>query len=80
MAAVALMLLGIGLVLAVILVLYLFWDSHRLAALITLTLIFLGAALWVWLSARAHLRGTQGWFSNTRSELARDLAALGDRQ
>lgn len=79
-AAVAFMLLGIGLVLAVILVLHLFWDSHRLAALITLTLIFLGSALWVALSARARLRSTQGWFGNTRSELARDLTALGDRQ
>lgn len=78
-AAAALLLLGIGLLLLVIWVLLVFWESHRLAALSALTLVFLGGGVWLAALANARLRSSQGWFSSSRSELARDRAAISEQ-
>ena len=75
-AAMAFLLLGVGLVLFALLVLLLFWDSYRVAALVVLTLLFLGSGVALAFRAYARLRSPQGWFSHSRAELARDLAAL----
>ena len=72
-----LLLLGVAAVLAAAFVLLLFWDSHRLAALGVMVLLFLagGAGLLVW--ARAGLRaGDGGPFALSLGELQRDLSGL----
>lgn len=71
-AAVAVLLLGIGLLMLALLVLALFWETHRLAALIGLAVLFLGAAALAAWCARARLRGDGGPFALTLAELRRD--------
>ncbi len=75
-AALALLLLGVGLVLLMGLVLMMFWDGYRLPALVVMTVLFLGGGLWLCRSARAKLSNRDGAFSGSRTELARDREAL----
>ncbi|HQR49192.1 MAG TPA: phage holin family protein [Steroidobacteraceae bacterium] len=53
-----------------------FWDTHRMAASVGVTGVFLLMALGAAGIARARLREKPGLLSATRSELARDVAAL----
>lgn len=75
-AVLALLLLGIGLLLAVGLLLMLFWDGYRLAVLAGLSLSFLLGAVGVAALARRRLCAPHGMLPDTRAELARDLDAL----
>lgn len=77
-SAVAILLLGIGLLMVALLVLALFWDSHRLAALIGLIVAFLGAAALAWRRARAQLDAPNGPFALSLAELRRDRGGLDD--
>ncbi|MBI3285908.1 MAG: phage holin family protein [Burkholderiales bacterium] len=67
---------GIAVMLAILLLVALFWDSHRLAIVSALLLLFSGAAiaLGVWL--RRRLRNKPGLLSYTLAELKKDSAAL----
>lgn len=56
-----------------------FWDTHRIAASVGVTVVFLLIALGAAWIARARLRAKPGLLSATRSELARDVAALREK-
>lgn len=75
-AGLALILLGVGALLLSSFVVVLFWDSHRLIALGTLTLLYLGAGAWLMQRARQRLRSPGGLFNSSVDELARDRAGL----
>ncbi len=78
--ALALLLLGTGIVFLALFLTVLFWESHRLLVLGCFTALFLvcgGMALsMVWRCARARTR----LFSSSLAELAEDRAALGRRE
>jgi uncharacterized membrane protein YqjE len=71
-ACAALLLLGLGLLMAALLVVVLFWDGHRLAALGLLALAFLAGAVAAWRVARARLTAGEGAFALTLAELRSD--------
>lgn len=75
-AAVAILLLGIGLLMLALLVLAAFWDSHRLAATLGLALAFLGAAALAGWRARQRLQSPGGPFALSLGELKRDREGL----
>jgi len=76
-AGLALLLLGMGALLLCVFVIVLFWDSHRLLALGTLALLFLGAGTLLLVRARARLQSRGGPFNSSVAELGRDRAGLG---
>ncbi len=71
--------LGVAALLAVMLVVVLFWDTHRLAAIGGLLVLFLGggavAAMALWRQTGAHAR----LFDTTLAELRKDRERLGRR-
>ncbi len=75
-AVVALLLLGLGLLMVALLVVLLFWDSHRLAALGVLSIAFLAAAAAAWRCARARLAAADGAFALTLAELRSDRRSV----
>ena len=76
LAAGALLLLGVGLVLAVALLLMLLQEGYRLAALALLTAAFLGGAGMLLRLARDRLASPGGLAAASRAELARDRQSL----
>jgi uncharacterized membrane protein YqjE len=56
-----------------------FWDTHRMTASVGVTVAFLLIALGAAGIARARLHEKPGLLSATRSELARDVAALREK-
>jgi uncharacterized membrane protein YqjE len=77
-AAVALLLLGIGLVLSCGFIILLFWDGYRLMATGGMTLLFLVGGVLLLREARQRLRNPAGMFSSSVSELQKDRAELQD--
>jgi len=77
LALVALFCLGVGVLLLTLLVVVLFWDTHRLAALSALTLLFLAAGAWIGLLASHRLRNKPRLFEASIAELAKDREQLG---
>jgi len=77
---IALVLGSLSLVMAIILLLIAFWDSHPLlaAGLITITLSL--ATLGAWLTLRHHLRTRPKFLAATLLELERDRSALARRR
>jgi uncharacterized membrane protein YqjE len=76
LGAMALLLLGVGLVLMVGLLLLLLQEAYRVAALALLTLGFLGAGLALVQRARRQLETPGGMAAGSRGEIARDRQAL----
>jgi uncharacterized membrane protein YqjE len=68
------LLIGTGLLLFIGLLLLLFWELHRLPALIVLMLLCLGAGAWLMVAARRRLTG--GVLETSRNELERDRGAV----
>ncbi len=79
-AALAVLLLGVGITLLVALLLMLFWDGYRLAALAVLCVFFIGGGVLVAMRARARLASPDGLASASVAEIERDRAALGGRE
>ncbi len=79
-AGLALLLLGLGALLLCAFFIVLFWDSHRLLALGTLALLFLGAGTVLLVRARRRLQSRGGMFNSSVAELARDRTELGAGQ
>jgi uncharacterized membrane protein YqjE len=79
-AAVALLLLGIGLVLSCGFIILLFWDGYRLTATGVMTLLFLVGGLLLMREARRRLHNPAGMFSTSVTELQRDRAELQDSE
>lgn len=76
LALVALFCLGVGVLLLTLLVVVLFWDTHRLAALGALTALFLSAGGWIGWLARQRLRSKPRLFEASIAELAKDREHL----
>ena len=74
--AVALLVLGIGLVLLCGFVILLFWDGYRLAAVGVMVLLLLLGSVLLMREARRRLRTPTGMFSASMAELERDHAEL----
>jgi uncharacterized membrane protein YqjE len=74
--AVALLILGVGLVLLCGFVILLFWDGYRLAALGVMALLFLILGGLFIREARERLRSPLGMFHASLAELDRDRAGL----
>ncbi|MBX3650140.1 MAG: phage holin family protein [Burkholderiales bacterium] len=68
---------GVGVLLLTLLVVVLFWDTHRLAALGTLTVLFLAAGGWIGGLALQRLRNKPRLFEASIAELAKDREHLG---
>ncbi len=75
-AALAVLLLGVGLVLLCGFVILLLWDGYRLAAVGTLALLFLGGGAVSIRYARQRLRSPLGVFNTNLAELQRDQSDL----
>ncbi len=72
----ALLVLGVGVVLACGFIILLLWDGYRLAAVAVLSLVFFGSGLWLMRNARERLRSPGGPFAASVSELRRDQSGL----
>ncbi len=78
--AFAALLTGIlGALMAGITVIVYYWDTHRVAATLGVTAVFLGAALVCALAFRKRLREKPRLLDATRTELQRDVAAIRSR-
>jgi uncharacterized membrane protein YqjE len=73
LALVAALFLGAGLLLLAFLLVVLFWDTHRLAAIAGVTLLYSAIGAWALLRFRAILRDSPPPFSATLDEFKRDL-------
>lgn len=74
--AVALLVLGIGLVLLCGFIVLLFWDGYRLPAVGAMALLFLFSSAALIRQARRRLRRANGMFEASLAELERDRAGL----
>lgn len=74
--AVALLVLGIGLVLLCGFIVLLFWDGYRLPAVGAMALLFLFSSAALIREARRRLRRANGMFAASLAELERDRAGL----
>ena len=68
----ALFCLGVGTVLAVILLVVAFWDTHRLLVLVSLTGLFLVVGLTLWMVAMHKARTKPRVFASSLLELLKD--------
>ena len=75
-AAAALFFLGVGVLLLVVLLLAVFWDSYRIPAVVALAVIFLGAGAGMALSVRNRMYARPKVFSASLDELAKDKDQL----
>lgn len=75
----ALFCLGIGVVLAVFLLVVVFWDSNRLLVLSLLTGFFLITGLAIWQFAMFKMRTQPKLFAASLSELSKDRDQLNSR-
>ncbi|SDN68545.1 Uncharacterized membrane protein YqjE [Janthinobacterium sp. OK676] len=76
LAMLALLCLFVGLVLIVFLVIVLFWDTHRIAAIAITAAVFIVAAIATLLGVRVSFRSKPKLLSFTLSELNKDLDEL----
>ena len=79
LALAALFFIGVGVVLAAILIVVVFWDSHRLLALGSLAGFFLAAGVGAWAYALHKARTKPRLFAATLSELLKDRLQLVSR-
>lgn len=80
LALAALFFIGVGVVLAAILLVVAFWDSHRLLALGSLAGFFLAAGVGAWAYALHKARTKPRLFAASLSELVKDRQQLVSRQ
>ena len=79
LALAALFFIGVGVVLAAILLVVAFWDSHRLLALGSLAGLFLAAGVGAWVYALHKARTKPRLFAASLSELLKDRQRLVSR-
>lgn len=79
LALAALFFIGVGVVLAAILLVVAFWDSHRLLALGSLAGLFLAAGAGAWAYALHKARTKPRLFAASLSELVKDRQQLVSR-
>lgn len=78
-AAGALFFLGVAMALFVLLLVALFWDTHRIAVIATLALLFLAGGIGLAVGARNCFNVRSRLFSTSLAELARDRDQLTPR-
>ena len=76
LALAALFFIGVGVVLAAILLVVAFWDSHRLLALGSLAGLFLAAGVGAWAYTLQKARSKPRLFAASLSELLKDRQQL----
>lgn len=76
LALVALFCVGVTLILAVFLVIVLFWDSYRISAICVMMLLFGLASIGIFASIRSSFRKKPKMLAFTRSELEKDIMRL----
>jgi uncharacterized membrane protein YqjE len=74
--ALAILMGGFGLVFLAVWLTVMFWETHRLLALGSFSVLFLGLAAWAVWRAQTLLKDSQGWLSATLDELEADRQAL----
>lgn len=79
LSLVALLCVGVGVVLAMILLVIAFWDTHRLLALAVISGLFLACGLMAWLVALRKARSKPRLFAASLSELSKDRQQLTSR-
>jgi uncharacterized membrane protein YqjE len=72
----AVVVLGVGLVLACCFVMLLFWDTNRLVTAGVLASAFLGSGILLAVMARRRLRSLDGMFRLSLNELEQDITEL----
>ncbi|MGH8729027.1 MAG: phage holin family protein [Burkholderiales bacterium] len=72
----ALALLGLGVILATLFIVVLFWDTHRLLALGIMTLIFLAGGVALGLRVVQDLKAAPKLFAESITELVKDRESL----
>ena len=75
-AAVALLAAGVGLLMLALLVIIVFWDTHRVVASIAVTGVFFGIAATAGLVMRVKVRSKPPLLDATLAELKHDRASL----
>ncbi len=78
-AAAALFCLGVAVLLLVLLLIAVFWDTHRIAVIATLVAVFLAAGICIAAGARNRMHARSRLFSASLDELARDKDQLRPR-
>jgi uncharacterized membrane protein YqjE len=78
-AAAALFCLGVTVLLLVLLLIALFWDTHRIAAIATLAAVFLAAGVGIAAGVRDRMHARSRLFSASLDEIARDKDQLTPR-
>jgi uncharacterized membrane protein YqjE len=76
---IALLLLTLGLLTFTLLIVILFWDTHRIMAGSLLTVLYFGGALGIALYVRSGLRSASRLFSASLAELDKDREKLASR-
>jgi uncharacterized membrane protein YqjE len=68
--------LALGLQLLAFLVVVFFWDTYRMAAIVGVTVLYLGIAAWAFLRIRSRSRNSPSPFATSLQELGKDMDAL----
>jgi uncharacterized membrane protein YqjE len=76
MSLLALFLFGIAIVLVAVFVIILFWDTHRLAAVLGMAALFSLSALGIGIKARAGFAAQPALLAATMGELRKDIDFL----
>jgi uncharacterized membrane protein YqjE len=79
LAAVAMLFLATGVLLAALLVVFVFWDTHRVLAAGSMTLLCLSIGMVALVRLRALQRSAPSPFAGTMDEFAKDLELLRGR-
>jgi uncharacterized membrane protein YqjE len=76
MSLLALFLFGIAIVLVALFVIILFWDTHRIAAVLGMAAVFAGAAVVIGLKVKGGFASQPPLLSATLGELRKDIEFL----
>lgn len=68
--------LAMGLLLLTFLMIVVFWDTHRIAAIVGVTLVYVGLGAGAMVKLRNKLRSSPAPFQATLAEFAKDLELL----
>lgn len=76
LGAIAGVFLTLALLLVAFLVVVLFWDTYRIAAIAGVTLVYLGVGVGALLKLKSRIQASPPPFESTLAELAKDVEAL----
>jgi uncharacterized membrane protein YqjE len=79
-ALIAILSAGIGLFLLALVIIFVFWDTHRILASVVVTAVFFVISIAAGLVLRARVRGKPPLLQDTLAELAKDRDNLMSRR